>query len=190
MKKQIRIIGIDDGPFKFEQEKVIVIGVVMRADGYIEGVLKREISIDGDDSTDVLSEMINKSKHHDQLRVTMIDGIALGGFNVVNLKTLYKKTGIPVITITRDKPDFESMMQTLKKKFDNWREKWDMITNNKIHEIKTLHNPIYVTFVGINPKEAEEIIKMSTIRGVIPEPLRVAHIIASGVVRGESYGKA
>jgi len=25
---------------------------------------------------------------------------------------------------------------------------------------------------------------------VIPEPIRVAHIIASGIVRGESHGKA
>ncbi|RLF35484.1 MAG: hypothetical protein DRM99_04525, partial [Thermoplasmata archaeon] len=34
------------------------------------------------------------------------------------------------------------------------------------------------------------IIKLSTIRGVIPEPIRVAHLIASGITRGESYGKA
>ena len=39
-------------------------------------------------------------------------------------------------------------------------------------------------------EEAKEIIKLSTIRGVIPEPIRMAHLIASGITRGESYGKA
>ena len=33
-------------------------------------------------------------------------------------------------------------------------------------------------------------ITLSTMRGVILEPIRVAHRIASGVTRGESYGKA
>jgi endonuclease V-like protein UPF0215 family len=56
--------------------------------------------------------------------------------------------------------------------------------------IKTKHNPIYVKCTGISIEEAKEIIKISTIRGVLPEPLRVAHIIASGIIRGESYGKA
>jgi len=44
--------------------------------------------------------------------------------------------------------------------------------------------------LGISLAEAKEIITLATIRGVIPEPLRVAHIIASGISRGESYGKA
>jgi hypothetical protein len=38
--------------------------------------------------------------------------------------------------------------------------------------------------------EAEEIIKRSMVRGAVPEPLRLAHIIASGLARGESKGRA
>jgi len=190
MKKEIRIIGIDDGPFKFEQEKVIIIGVVMRAVGYIEGVLRREVEVDGDDATEIVSEMVNSSKHHSQLHAIMLDGIALGGFNVIDIKVLHRNTGIPVITITRDKPDLESMMAVLKKKFSDWKRKWDIIKDNELYKLETKHNPIYITSAGLNIQEAEEIIKLSTIRGVIPEPLRIAHLIASGVVRGESYGKA
>ncbi len=60
----------------------------------------------------------------------------------------------------------------------------------ELHKIETSHNPIYVKCAGISLAETKEIIKLSTIRGVIPEPIRVAHLIASGVTRGESYGKA
>ncbi|MFW5904386.1 MAG: DUF99 domain-containing protein, partial [Candidatus Saliniplasma sp.] len=35
----------------------------------------------------------------------------------------------------------------------------------------------------------ERIIKLFTIRGRIPEPIRISHIVASGIVRGESRGK-
>jgi endonuclease V-like protein UPF0215 family len=60
----------------------------------------------------------------------------------------------------------------------------------KLHEIKTKHNPIYVKSQGLSFEETKEIINISTIRGVVPEPIRVAHLIASGFKRGESYGKA
>jgi endonuclease V-like protein UPF0215 family len=56
--------------------------------------------------------------------------------------------------------------------------------------MKTKHNPIYFQFIGMDVEQAKEIITISTIRGVIPEPIRVAHLIASGITRGESVGKA
>lgn len=190
IKKQIRILGIDDGPFRFDQDKTLVIGVVMRGNGYLEGVLKREIEVDGKDSTDVILDMIKKTRHRDQIRVIMLDGIALGGFNIVDIDRLYKECEIPVITITREKPDFDMILKTLQMKFSDWEERWKMFKDNKIYEIETSHNPIYISCKGVSVEEAKEIIKISTIRGVVPEPIRVAHIIASGVVRGESYGKA
>ena len=64
------------------------------------------------------------------------------------------------------------------------------LKKGELFTVKTIHKPIYVKCAGIAIDEAEEIINLSTIRGVIPEPIRVAHVIASGVIRGESYGKA
>lgn len=190
MKKQVRILGVDDGPFTFIQKKTIVVGVVMRGSGYIEGVLRDEVTVDGDDATRVLMSMIKRTRHRDQLRVVMLDGVALGGFNVVDVDLLYRETGVPVVTLTRDNPDFDSMKKTLRKKFEDWEWRWRLIEKNTLFEVKTKHNPIYVTSSGISREETEEIIRMSTIRGVVPEPVRVAHLIASGIVRGESYGKA
>ncbi|MCD6467826.1 MAG: DUF99 family protein [Thermoplasmata archaeon] len=190
MKKQIRVIGIDDGPFTFDQKKVVVVGVVMRGSGYIEGVLKEEVTVDGDDATGVLVGMINRTRHHDQLRAVMLDGVALGGFNVVDVDMLYRETGIPVVTLTRDPPDFDSMKKTLRSKFVDWEKRWEVIKSNVLFEVKTKHNPVYVSSSGVSREETEEIIRMFTIRGVVPEPLRVAHLIASAIVRGESYGKA
>jgi endonuclease V-like protein UPF0215 family len=44
--------------------------------------------------------------------------------------------------------------------------------------------------IGISLKDAMKIIHLSTVRGFIPEPIRVAHIIASGITTGDSKGRA
>jgi len=190
MKKEIRILGIDDSPFSFTDKYSTVIGAVMRGGDYLECVLKTQVTVDGLDATQVLVEMINNTKHKQQLKAVLTDGIALGGFNVINIEELYTKTEIPIITVTRDKPNYETIKAALQKNFKDWQQRWGILTQNKLYNIQTKHNPIYIKHIGISIEEAKEIINLSTIRGVIPEPLRMAHIIASGITRGESYGKA
>jgi uncharacterized protein len=190
MKRQIRILGIDDSPFTFTEKYATIIGVVMRGGEYLECVLRNQITVDGDDATQICIEMIKHTKHRKQLKVAMVDGITFGGFNILDIHHLYTSTKLPIITITRDKPDFKKIRDALKKHFVDWEKRWTIIKSEKIYEITTTYNPIYVSCVGLPIDEAKEIIKLSTIRGVIPEPLRVAHIIASGITRGESNGKA
>ena len=190
MKRQIRILGIDDAPFTFQQKYSTVIGVIMRGGQYIECVLRREVQIDGNDATDILSDMIMTTRHHDQLKGIMIDGIALGGFNIINIQALCERIQIPIITVTRDMPDFNKIRAALQHNFSDWKDRWKLLQQGALHEVKTRHNPIFVKCVGIDIDEVKEIIKLTTIRGVIPEPIRVAHLIASGITRGESYGKA
>ncbi len=190
MKSQIRLLGIDDSPFTFTEKYGMVIGVIMRGGEYLESVLRRHIIIDGNDATFVCKDMIKKTRHRKQLKAMLLDGIALGGFNVVDINDVFKSTNLPVITITRDKPDFEKIKNALNKNFDDWEQRLALMKNGKIYKVETNHNPIYVKCAGIDIGEAKEIIKISTIRGVVPEPIRVAHLIASGITRGESYGKA
>ena len=190
MKTEIRLLGIDDAPFSFKEDKTFIVGVIMRGGGYIEGILKREISIDGLDGTDVCIDMIMNTRHRKQLKSILLDGVSLGGFNIINIESIFKETSIPVITITRDKPDFDKIKDALEKYFPDWKKRFEIITHGTLHVVKTSYNPIYIKCAGITIEKAKEIIKLSTIRGVIPEPIRVAHLIASGIKRGESYGKA
>jgi hypothetical protein len=43
--------------------------------------------------------------------------------------------------------------------------------------------------VGITRSDAEKLVKLTSTRSLLPEPLRVAHLIATGIVRGESVGR-
>jgi endonuclease V-like protein UPF0215 family len=190
MKDQIRVFGVDDGPFKFGQIEVPIIGVIMRAPNYIEGICKSEVTVDGSDSNEKLIEMLNKSHYKDQIRLIMFDGVALGGFNVVDIERLHNILKVPISTITRTKPDLELIKETLKKHFDDWQTRWDAINNLELIRLETNFKPMYIKHIGISLPELKRVIALTTVRGVLPEPIRVAHMIATAIVKGESVGKA
>lgn len=190
MKRQIRILGIDDAPFTFDEKYSTVIGVVMRGGEYLECVLRSQVTIDGTEATAICEQMIKNTRHLQQLKAIMIDGASLAGFNIVDVAALYDSTKVPVITITRDEPDQRKIKKALQKNFIDWKERWTLLQKGKLKRIPTQHKPIYIKHTGVSLEEAKEIINISTIRGAIPEPIRVAHLIASGITRGESYGKA
>lgn len=190
MKEQVRILGVDDGPFNFKQKTVPIIGVIIRAPNYIEGISCSEITIDGTDANSVLEKMINESKYKDQIRLIMFDGIALGGFNVIDLEKLYNSVNIPISSITRTEPDLALIKNTLKKHFKDWETRWQVIDNLDLERIETNYRPIYVKYIGLSSAEVRRLINLTTVRGVLPEPIRVAHLIASAIIKGESYGRA
>jgi len=186
IKKEIRVIGIDDSPFdKFKKGKVLVVGVVMRGGDFIDGVLSTKVDIDGDDSTCQLVNMINKSKFKLQFRCIFLDGIAFGGFNVVDVKELNKKTKIPVVTIIRRKPNIEKIKNTLKR--IGKKDKIKLI--DKAGNVTKI-GEIFVQVTGISLTKLKKILKIVCTRSLIPEPIRLAHLIAAGIVKGESKGRA
>ena len=186
VKQEIRIIGIDDSPFnKFRDKKILVVGVVMRGGSWVDGILSKKVDVDGNDSTEKIIAMINKCKFKPQLQCIFLDGIAVAGFNVIDIGELNKKTKIPVITIMRKNPDIGKIKKTLVK--INKKEKIKLIEKAG-NAIKI--NEIFVQLIGIDLIKAKEILKIACTRSLIPEPIRLAHLIASGVTTGESKGRA
>lgn len=192
IKGEIRIIGIDDGPFEFRTKgKCILIGVIYRGANFLDGLIKTEIDIDGIDSTEKIANSINKSKFKD-LRIIMLDGITFGGYNIADIKKIYEKTKLPVIVINRKKPDlekFKSGMKTL----NNLEKRLEAVENaGEFYWVRIPYRKSRICFqiYGINKKDAEEIIKKTSIHSIVPEPLRVAHLIATGTILGESVGRA
>lgn len=189
MKKYIRVLGIDDSYFiPHVPSQVDLIGVVMRASNYFEGMLRRKIKVDALDSTDAIMDMLN-SKYGKQIRVVFLQGITFGGFNIVDIEKIWEEKGVPVIVVSRKNPDLSAIQHALRKHFEDWEYRMKLIKNYKIEKVQNGEFEIYIQRVGISLEEACRIIRSFTIRGAIPEPLRVAHLIASALHFGESKGK-
>ncbi len=192
VKKEIRIIGIDDAPFSKEKKgKVLVLGCIYRGGLAFEGLVSSYADVDGDDSTEVLVEMINKSKHKDQLQCIMTDGIAVGGFNVIDIQELSGRTKLPVIVIMRNKPNLKNVKEALKN-VPNYQNKLKLLNKaGKIYDVDLGNDAkLFFQCAGVDVEKAKEIIKVAIARGNMPEPVRTAHLIASGIVTGESKGRA
>ena len=190
IKREIRILGIDDAPFPpHTKNNVMLIGTIFRGGTWLDGVLRTYIKGDGTDSTSNIIKMVNGSRHKDQMGVIMLDGITFGGFNVVNIKEIFDETGIPIIVIMRKFPNFEKIKKALMR-FEDCRERWALIQETgTVHKIENIE-PLYIQIYGIDLEDAKEIVSIATTRSAIPEPIRVAHLIGAGVVTGESKGSA
>ena len=113
----------------------------------------------------------------------MLNGITYAGFNIVNIKDLNEETKLPVIAVTRDEPDLDKIHEALEN-LPKSEERWKLINNaGEIVEVftRSREERAYLQLAGILEEDARKIIKLTSTRSSIPEPLRVAHLIASGV---------
>ncbi|MCW4028114.1 MAG: DUF99 family protein [Candidatus Bathyarchaeota archaeon] len=182
IKPEIRVLGIDDGQFiPHTTGSVIVVGVVFRGGSFLDGVMHTKVAIDGLDATQKLAEMIKASPHRRQLRLVMLNGVTLGGFNLVDIGRLHDLTGLPVVALTRDKPDLASIREALKN-LPDFEERWRIVLSaGEIHELTCRGCKLYLELAGIGLAEAQQIVELTSTRSCFPEPLRVAHLVASGI---------
>lgn len=181
------VVGFDDSPFpRPHRGDVRVVGVVYsgpRLDGVLSGGVRR----DGANATPRLAELIAGSKFAPQLQLVMLQGIALGGFNVLDIHGLHACLGIPVLVTARRAPRMELIREALLGRVPGGRRKWALIERAGPMEPV---GGLFVQRAGLSLGAAGAVIRRFSVHGHLPEPLRVAHLIAGGVGTGESRGRA
>jgi endonuclease V-like protein UPF0215 family len=149
----------------------------------LEGVLTGRVRRDGVNATRQISRMVARSRFFDHLQVILLQGIALAGFNVVDIGALHKQLGRAVMVVVRRLPDQEAVRRALIEKVPGGSSKWRLVEQaGPIEPIAGL----YVQRVGLDADDAAGLIRRLAINSDVPEPLRTAHMIASGVTLGES----
>ena len=184
IKPEIRVLGVDDGVFKPHSKSLVpVVGVVFRGGFWLDGVMHTRVRVDGLEATEKIASMVLGSSHWKQLRVIMLNGVTVAGFNIVDIRALSAETGLPVIAVTRDKPNFGEIYEALKN-LPKSEERWRIISGmGEVHEVftRSKREKVYLQMAGICGEDAKRIVQLTSTRSSIPEALRVAHIIASGV---------
>jgi endonuclease V-like protein UPF0215 family len=193
IKREIRVLGVDDGVFvPHVKGSALVVGAVFRGGCWLDGVVHTSVEVDGFDAADKISKMVLASPHYKQLRVIMLDGVTFAGFNVVNIKVLEERTKLPVIAVTRDKPNLDEIQAALEN-LSYPEKRWNAFVHaGQIIAVSTRrrNEKVYMCASGISEKDAVRIMQMTSTRSNIPEPLRVAHLIASGVTSEASESQS
>jgi hypothetical protein len=171
-----RTLSFDDGFFPEFKGRVLVVGVVMRGKETVENVVAGTVEVDGLDSTHVLSRLTKKCPQ--ELNAVLVNGIALGGFNVVDLKKLSQETGLPVVSVTNNKPHSKDLKKALRE-HPGAREKLE-----KIEAAGPLekHEKVFFHAQGITLEKTRKLLDAASVHS-LPEGIRLAHLIASGITR-------
>jgi len=180
------VIGFDDAPFdKHGRGSVLLVGAVY-AGPRLVGVVSGKVRRDGAGATQVMARLVSESKFAEQIQAVLLQGIAVAGFNVVDIHGLHAALGLPVIVVARHAPDMVAIRQALETRVRGGSRKWRLIEKAGAMEDAA---GLYVQRAGISMAQAEELVRRFAINGKIPEPLRTAHLIAGGVGGGHSRGR-
>ncbi|MFX1315646.1 MAG: DUF99 family protein [Promethearchaeota archaeon] len=182
MKDNPITMGFDDSTFDFKDgsRKAQLIGVVCQGIRMVT-VVKSEITIDGDDSTEKLIKLVKKNVKHVQFVLTHT--ITFGGFNLINLDVIYSQLKKPIIAITESEPDLDSVIRALENKFPNsYKDKIQTILNaGDLYEteIETAGglSKIYFHSKGIAFTDVQSLLRKISIDSKLPECVRIAHLI-------------
>ena len=130
-------------------------------------------------------EIILGSKWREHVQAVLLQGIALGGFNVVDVHALAAALGRPVLVVARKEPDLAAIRAALGH-VPNGPAKWARIQTAGPMEACA---GVWVQRAGLSFEEAEATLRLHARHGRIPEPLRAAHRIAGGLATGQSRGR-
>lgn len=141
---------------------------------------------DGGDATDELIRLVRGSHFAQHVQAVLLQGIAFAGFNVVDLVRLQRQLSRPVLVVARRAPNLEAIRKALLTRVPGGIGKWSLIENTGPMEPLA---GVFVQRAGLSAAQAEAVLRRFALHGRIPEPLRVAHLIAGALARGASRGR-
>ncbi|UQA54614.1 DUF99 family protein [Polyangium aurulentum] len=177
------VIGIDDAPFPpTHRGDVPIIGTAFSG-LRLEGILRAKVRRDGTDSTRAIAQMVSSSRFAPHTRLVVLEGISLAGFNVVDLHALHATLGMAVLVVVKRMPDIDAVRRALLERVRGGARKWALI--EKAGPMEPLGG-LFVQRAGIEPAEALDVIRTLAVHGRLPEPVRVAHLVASVLAVGSA----
>jgi len=184
-RRYSNVVGFDDAPFaRSHRGDVQVVGAVF-AGTRLDGILTGRVRRDGANATRELVRLVAESKYARHVQLVMLQGIALAGFNVVDVHALAEALEMPVLVVARHRPDMEAVRRALLGRVPAGARKWALIEHMGPMEPVAR---VYVQRMGLSLEEAGRVVERFAIHGHVPEPLRVAHLVAGALATGESRG--
>lgn len=181
--RNLRVVGVEDGGFSREAaraKEALLVAVLMLEGTWINGVKVEKIVVDGLDATEKLVAMLRDW----EFDVVMLAGVSFAGFNLIDPARIFGEFKKPVVVITRKKPSNVAVKRALMRHFNDWRVRWRVFEKlGSVHEIVSFPNepPIYAEIVGAEPDWVCRVVRASTACCRVPEPVRVARLIARGL---------
>lgn len=181
-----RIVAVDDGPFERRRgSPVRLVAVLMCGAQRVDGIMLGRTTQDGFAATRAIVRMLTTGRFAGQAQALLTDGVAVGGFNVLDLPRLAADLGIPVIAVMRRRPDLAAVRRALSHMPQAERRIKTLLAAGPIHDADSL----WFQVAGASVSTARRILAVARGGTRYPESLRVAHLVAGAVTTGASRGR-
>jgi len=176
-KKGIRVLGVAES-FRQGDSSSILAGVVMRGDLVVDGFAFGKTSVGGDDATRALLSLYRKFRRND-VNLIMVSGAILSLYNIVDVDALSARAQLPVVCLTYK--ETAGIEQSIIRHFPERKEAklaaYRKLGGRKRFKLSSGFT-VYARTAGLSEREAFAVVDMFTFQGSIPEPVRVAKLVA------------
>ena len=183
-KKGIRGLAIAES-FSQNSKKSVLSGIVMSTDLIIDGFVFGHSTVGGDDATDAILEMYEKLDRQD-ISFLLISGIVISLYNIIDMKRISEKIGLPVIGVTYE--ESSGIEDAIKHHFpESYKSKLTEYSKLEPRKKITLHTSynLYVRNEGCTVLETKQLLDKITLQGSIPEPLKITQLLANTLLKSK-----
>jgi uncharacterized protein len=164
---------------------VPVVGVLMEGSDLVEALAITSFPVDGADAAGYLANWIHGLRVYRGIQAILMGGITIAGLGLVDLDALASALGRPVVAVTRRNPADSDLRRALRAA--GLSERLTLLDRSP--KAIAVAPGLYVAAAGVTPGEAAALVRRTVRKSRLPEPLRIAHLVAAALVRGESRGR-
>lgn len=176
-KRGIRALGVAEC-FRLGAAKSDLAGVVLRSDLVVDGAVFGHATVGGDDATLAVIEMYHRLNRGD-INVIILGGAVISLFNIIDVEEVFKDTKVPTICVTFE--ESEGLEYPIRRRFpESWVKKLEAYRRLGGRDQITLKTgySIYVRGAGIDSASSKRVLDKFTLQGSVPEPIRLAKMLA------------
>ncbi len=176
-KPGIRALGVAES-FKQGEKRSILAGVVMRSDMVIDGIAFGRTSVGGDDATASIFRLY-KSLHRNDVNLVMVSGAILSLYNIIDVDKLRELADVPVVCLTYK--ETAGIAGSIRRHFPGKAEKKLEAyrrLGSRTRVVLGSGHAVFARGSGLDTEALTSVVRLFTLQGSIPEPVRVAKLLA------------
>lgn len=175
-KRAIRALGVAES-FRKGDLRSTLAGVVMRADGVVDGFVFGQATVEGDDATEEVLKL-HKRLRRDDVNLLILSGCIISLYNIIDVDSLAARSGLPVIALTyRETTGIEGAIRHHFGDGESKVREYAKLGSRVQIKLKTGYS-VYARLSGIPLEDAVRVLDSFTAQGGVPEPVRLARLLA------------
>ena len=158
----------------------------MRSDFIIDGVVLGRTAVGGDDATSAIASLFRRFGRND-INLIMVSGAILSLYNIIDVDELSRTTKLPVVCLTYK--ETAGIEGSIRRHFPEGAEEklkaYRKLGRRRGVRLRTGHR-VYVRTSGMESSAVGPVLDAFTLQGSIPEPVRVAKLLARALLSKRS----